>query len=484
MNDSVCDAYCLKLGDMRKSLTETGWHSLPVQKGKFYNHSSLKENHRHSPEKGKSRRRVVQTVEQIEQLPQEQDTAQVLDIIFPKTPLSHDVPVASVANGETPHSDSSKCFKSEPAKPIKVSQLKRKSDDSGGQKFYNKGGWCGQIINPASSGSGGSVCASSGALVAGASISLGVDGRYLVNGPTAMLQFRKWLLDKFPTPKDAYDSFANEFPAGRDLTKKEWRRILGRQGFEWLPVADSDAIFEQIDFGHEKRISLRALIMAVEAAAPIRTLQDLRRRWLASGFRSMNQAVNKMAEHMSVQGNRLTLLEFGDALKDVNVLDGEEHLALFSAVCSDPSGKTSIDELTSAIAMVSPALLLEDLRDRLLTRYSNDVKKAFFDMDLDHGGKIDRDEFLEQSCRRLNLTDIEAKKAFREIDIDASKTISRAEFISALGLSEPSLFLETIRLKFRQRFRSIQSRFAEMVGDNETEELNAQAPKLTLAQFH
>jgi len=286
MNDSVCDAYWLKLGDMRKSLTETGWHSLPVQKGKFYNHSSLKENHRHSPEKGKSRRRVVQTVEQIEQLPQEQDTAQVLDIIFPKTPLSHDVPVASVANGETPHSDSSKCFKSEPAKPIKVSQLKRKSDDSGGQKFYNKGGWCGQIINPASSGSGGSVCASSGALVAGASISLGVDGRYLVNGPTAMLQFRKWLLDKFPTPKDAYDSFANEFPAGRDLTKKEWRRILGRQGFEWLPVADSDAIFEQIDFGHEKRISLRALIMAVEAAAPIRTLQDLRRRLLASGFRS------------------------------------------------------------------------------------------------------------------------------------------------------------------------------------------------------
>jgi len=155
--------------------------------------------------------------------------------------------------------------------------------------------------------------------------------------------------------------------------KKEWRRLLERHGFEWLPHADRDAIFEQIDIGQSKGISARGFIMAVEAAAPVRTLQDLRRRWLASGFRSMTQAVNKMTEHVSMHGERLTLLEFGEALREVNVLDGEEHLALFSAICNDPGSRTSIDELTSAIAMVSPALLLEDVRDRLLTKYGNDV---------------------------------------------------------------------------------------------------------------
>lgn len=43
---------------------------------------------------------------------------------------------------------------------------------------------------------------------------------------------------------------------------------------------------------------------------------------------------------------------------------------------------------------------------------------------------------------RLHLTEPEARKMFREIDVDRSGEISRNEFVSAIGLSEPSLFLE------------------------------------------
>lgn len=54
---------------------------------------------------------------------------------------------------------------------------------------------------------------------------------------------------------------------------------------------------------------------------------------------------------------------------------------------------------------------------------------------------------------RLHLTEHEARKMFREIDVDGSQEISRNEFVSAIGLSEPSLFLEDLRKKARGAVR-------------------------------
>ena len=153
------------------------------------------------------------------------------------------------------------------------------------------------------------------------------------------------------------------------------------------------------------------------------------------------------------------------------------------------SGKTekskarvTIGDLASAVAVVSPCLLLEDLRDRLHKRYNGDFKKAFADLDMDRSGCIDQYEFVVKAMDRLHLSELEAQKMFREIDVDGSREISRNEFVCAIGLSEPSLFLEDLRKKVRQRFRSFKAQFANAFHDSALNECES-APRLNLQNF-
>ena len=243
----------------------------------------------------------------------------------------------------------------------------------------------------------------------------------------------------------------------------------------------------------------------VEASAPVRSVEDLRRRWLASQFGSMHQAIMAMVENSThALSHRLTLQEFGERLLRVNVTDPEEHLALFKSLCyteknkdnkenkvtgasresqqGPQSQRVSIGELASAVAVVSPCLLLEDLRDRLHKRYNGDFRKAFADLDMDRSGCIDQHEFVVKAMDRLNLTELEARKMFREIDVDGSLEISRNEFVCAIGLSEPSLFLEDLRKKVRQRFRSFKAQFANAFHDSALNECES-APRLSLSNF-
>lgn len=85
---------------------------------------------------------------------------------------------------------------------------------------------------------------------------------------------------------------------------------------------------------------------------------------------------------------------------------------------------------------------------------------------MDRSGKVSHAEFVVKIMDRLHLTEHEARKMFREIDVDGSHEISRNEFVSAIGLSEPSLFLEDLRKKVRQRFRSFKAQFADSFQDS------------------
>ena len=82
----------------------------------------------------------------------------------------------------------------------------------------------------------------------------------------------------------------------------------------------------------------------------------------------------------------------------------------------------------------------------------------------------------------LGSASFQARKMFREIDVDASGEISRNEFVSAIGLSEPSLFLEDLRKKVRQRFRSFKAQFADAFQDSALNDC-ASAPRLVLKHF-
>jgi len=180
--------------------------------------------------------------------------------------------------------------------------------------------------------------------------------------------------------KQAFDIFTHSSTSDykKGLTRKQFLHFLAKH-FPALGRAEHDRIFELLDADKSKTISLNELHVAVEAAAPVRNLEDLRRRWIALGFASMRQAINAMEsycqQHCEKSGSffstrRMHFAEFSAALCRVGILEDAEHQALFALLTSASDATSlSLDELTSGLASVSPSLLLEDIRDRLLKKY-------------------------------------------------------------------------------------------------------------------
>lgn len=221
-------------------------------------------------------------------------------------------------------------------------------------------------------------------------------------GRSAMEEFRLRILEKFTTIKEAFETFMKDLP-DRQITKLELARVLARHGFEWSSKQVRDSIFDRLDFKSIGRVTMVGFYVIVEASAPVRSVEDLRRRWLANRY-TMAQAIMIMVDNQVLALNqRLSLQEFGIRLLRVQVNDPEEHLALFTQVCYElkegekpmsGASKISIGDLAAALAVVSPCLLLEDLRDKLQKRYNGDFKKAFSDLDLDRSGALSQHEFI------------------------------------------------------------------------------------------
>jgi len=182
----------------------------------------------------------------------------------------------------------------------------------------------------------------------------------------------------------------------------------------------------------------------------------------------MNQTIRNVVgdEASGMRSRRLTLLEFGSILSQAGVSEDEEHAALFNAICSDDDGTVSIEELHCAIAAVSPSLLLEDLRERLSRRYKGDWTKAYFDLNADHGDNMTRSNFVQKCVDVFALSRAEAEKVFREIDVDHSGDITVPELLSALAVVEPTLSIEDLRFKLRQRLQAIREALNKAFADD------------------
>lgn len=485
--DNKAEFYWATMGALKSSLSETAWHSLPVSKGKFYTRVPLQDQSSASLAASMPKKKVVAIVEK---LPDEAMTAKVLNEIFPKSAterLTVNTDLANASsdpNSPTAHKrreemESFQLFQNDVKKIVVMNRMSpkqlersnghRKSVDMLSQTPQKplkpeltstspmKGTRSGNLNSPnpnspsATSPSGGDTVST-------------------IIGKTPLemiIQFRKRLLEKCQDLEEVFEIFASEVPNSTGvLSKKEFRRSLTRMGLD-LTKEERDAVFKQLDANGDGVVSFVEVQIVIEAAAPVRTLTDLRRRWLASGYTTMASALHAMEEGGIPVSRRLALREFGEALVLVSVFEHSEHLALFNIILdpSDPHSRVSIGELMCAIATVSPSLLLEDVRDRLHKRYNGNLVKAYADIDVDYSNGLEREEFIQQSMRRLGLGQIEAEKVFNMIDIDESGTITRSEFISALAMSEPSLFLEDLRQKIRQRFRSISEIFSKATSD-------------------
>eukprot|EP00439_Symbiodinium_sp_Y106_P032852 s989_g3.t3 len=236
-------------------------------------------------------------------------------------------------------------------------------------------------------------------------------------------------------------------------------------------------IFEFLDHDKNGVVSLDEFHTAVEAAAPVKSLEDLRRKWIALGYTSMRQALLGMDLHKE-PGRSFTLAEFGAHLARVGIEEETEHQNIFGAI-RDPHSShqtVTLEMLAAAMSAISPSLLLEDLRDKILKKFGT-LSNCFAALDMDQGESLDIGEFIRYAVPAWKLTAHEAGKAFRLIDVDGSLQISKDEFVTALTLSEPNLYLDEIRRKVRQRFRSMRGLLNEGNEDDiEVDEVELKPP--------
>lgn len=291
------------------------------------------------------------------------------------------------------------------------------------------------------------------------------NSRFLPRSPlakqSAMLIFRQRLLAKFQTVKGAFECFSADWRNGeRDVSRREFARFLDLH-FPRMSRSDFAAVYEFLDADGSGSISVEEFRNAVEAASPVRNIGDLRRRWIALGFTSMRQALARVAASLpnggAAAGCNITYRELAVGLRAVGVDDDEEHQAIFDAVRdrSDATDKMSMEMLASAVAAVSPPMLIEDLRGRLLRRFKT-IDEALDAFEMDRGvAPLTRAEFVAFAVDHFRMTNHEARKAFVLMDTNQNDVVSRSEFARALTLSEPGLHLEELRVQVRQRFYSI-----------------------------
>eukprot|EP00927_Polykrikos_kofoidii_P077537 TRINITY_DN74474_c0_g1_i1.p1 TRINITY_DN74474_c0_g1~~TRINITY_DN74474_c0_g1_i1.p1 ORF type:complete len:951 (+),score=158.51 TRINITY_DN74474_c0_g1_i1:302-2854(+) len=312
---------------------------------------------------------------------------------------------------------------------------------------------------PSNASSGGAISSTSG--VGG----IGGDSKSRTSvafghGNTRLQKFRSKILEKFHTVKGAFELFAGECQGmNKELSRKQFSRFLG-QHFPGLSREDHGQMFDFLDTDKSGSISMNEFHTAIEATAPVKTIEDLRRKWIALGFQSMRYAIQAMG--WTGDKNtlpRLSFQDFGLALSRVGIDDFEEHKAIFNAIHdpSDRTGTVSLEQLMAALAAVSPPLILEEIRDRLLRKFGC-LTEAYESINPEGStGAMSRKSFCHYVEEHLKLTVSEAHKAFTLIDMDGSQAIDRVELVGALQLSEPNLFLEDVRRKVRQRFQSIET---------------------------
>mmetsp|Transcript_33006 Transcript_33006/g.60841 ORF Transcript_33006/g.60841 Transcript_33006/m.60841 type:complete len:1006 (+) Transcript_33006:78-3095(+) len=479
-------------GMMKRSLSE---HSSPVGKGRLFRRLPTEDQLQATLQKSP-------TARQIAEMPEEAMTAKVLEEIYPREDRRHEHESLGPQrrNGELPlqmwrgslkkaatlsnvMDALSKPKKGELHPMITTALLTPKSHK---QEVFTPSAYKTLKALNSSPPPGSPMSASN----LNSTQQLGLNGSEpkinLVSSQMEMMrQFRGLLLEKCSNVNDVMDIFQSELPPGAplELSRAEWRRGLAKLGLE-LTKEERDALFKQVDRDNSGHVSVSEVQFLLEAAAPVKSLKDLRRRWLAGGFNTMSAPLKIMEEGGFPVHRRLALREFGEALMRVNVLEHAEHMALFNIILdpSDIKSRVTIGDLMCAVATVSPSLLLEDVRDRLLKRYNGSISKAYTSIDNDNDGGLDRKEFVEKCQGCLEMTKNEAEKAFRMIDVDQSGNISRVEFVSAFAMSEPSLFLEDLRGKVQQSFRSIKDVFAKTLADAHLTEAD-EVPSFTLHRF-
>merc|ERR1719424_1193522 len=148
----------------------------------------------------------------------------------------------------------------------------------------------------------------------------------------------------------------------------------------------------------------------------------------------MEPLTRKHWEHPNMY-KRLDLTEFGNYLWKVGITTDEEHLAIFQTLTLD-NLTVSLGELSAALTGCGAPIILEDVREKLLTKYGS-LNDAYKVIDVNGDEDLDEKEWVGFAVKNIKLTPEDARKSFRLIDIDGGGGINRLELLGALRLVEP-----------------------------------------------
>lgn len=286
---------------------------------------------------------------------------------------------------------------------------------------------------------------------------------------TPIHDFRRKLLQKWPNIEEAFleiDSYVSKVT--RPLNVTEWSAALAQLGL--ATQANGRVIYEMLDENKDGTLTLQEFRTGVEAAAPVFSLEALRKRLLCLGYPSMLAALSAMQS----SGEDLTMVplsfqQFSECLRRVWVIQPQEHRAIFDLVRDpcDPSATVTLAELLCGLVAVSPPLLLEELRLLSQRRYG-DIDTAVAAIKAFCGLQSDEEEMDEEMLTRalrslLGFTPAETRKLMSIVDIDGVDGVSISELRSAVLLAEPVLTVEGLRRKVQQGYRSIAAALEDVV---------------------
>lgn len=293
-----------------------------------------------------------------------------------------------------------------------------------------------------------------------------------------LLQIRGIFLSRHDSLNMAFDELLGRSGGVyKEISRDGFSRLLK----EHVPEIDKDdynAIFNHLDINGNGAICMAEFQMACETALPVKKMEELRLKLIALGFSSMRQALDELEAstrrklHESNTSKRLTFREFALACCCIGIITDDEHDTIYSALTESTESRTvTVAEMTAALCVLCPPLLLEHVRSRLHSKYASRKPLAKDDTSWieeacnlltpdDADTPFTCEVFVERAVKHLLVTPPEAAKLFRLIDIDGTESVGRLDVIRALRLAEPGLFMENARRNVRRRWRSIQEAFA------------------------
>jgi len=287
--------------------------------------------------------------------------------------------------------------------------------------------------------------------------------------------YRQRVLEQFGTARKAFDEFVAELQSKAlfrhdaqsvefALSEDMFEDFLAKH-FAEIPEEERQGIFNFFDLDGSGTIEVDEFYHVVEAMSPVRSLMDLRKRWIALAYPSCLKAMEQMAPRITWATKCYSPDELGDLLCKVGVFEEEEHLYIFGAIAGPLLKDTiSISELLAGLASVSPVLLMEDWRYRLSLLY-DDFEKAYDKIELIPGALTDINKFVVKAGEFWKMNREEARRFFRLCDFDKRDKLSRQKFLVMMEICEPTLLHEVMRSKLRHHFRPLLEKLRKKAGD-------------------